>query len=549
MLHALNLNNFALIDAHELVLDQGFSVITGETGAGKSLILAALSLCLGGRGDSDWIRFGQKSADIYAQFVPTPAAQEWLADAGRDCEDILIIRRQLSEQGRSRAWINGEPASLSELKSLGTHLVQMHTQHAALELLKPAYVVSWLDLVAGLTDKAQQVADAYGTWQHKLALANQADNDAAARLDRQTVLEARLADIEPLLGVNLAEVNARYDELSNIESLAKDACQAAVFLDNDSDEPSVLTLLGRAIKLCESQSDLSAVFGDAYDSLLGAYDAIKDTHSTLLSYGENSELDEEELAHLSGLIAAAHKLSGKYRTPIEELIEKSQSWQDELISLHTMDNPEELKRMADEAFLTYQALSQDLHKKRLAAAPELCKQLVAHLVPLALPNAVCRFEFSEAKPSATGLYDIALLFGTNVGMPLLPLHKVASGGELSRVSLVMQVMCAAAQGNLPLLVFDEVDVGISGGTAQVVGELLRSLGERQQILAITHQAQVAACAHAHLLVRKTHNNQTTSQIVVLDTDERVHELARMAGGVQITDETLAHAKSLLSALH
>lgn len=547
MLHALNLNNFALIDSYELVLDKGFSVITGETGAGKSLILAALSLCLGGRGDSDWIRFGQKSADIYAQFVPTPAAQKWLEAAGRTSEDTLIIRRQLSEQRRSRAWINGEPASLSELKSLGTHLVQMHTQHAALELLKPAYVVSWLDLVANLTDEARQVASAYDTWQQHLALANQANSEAIARLDRQTLLEARLADIEPLLGVNIAKVNARYDELSNIESLAQDACHAAAYLDSDSDEPSVLALLGRAIKLCESQSDLSAVFGEAYGSLIEAYDTIKDTHSTLLSYGESAELDEEELASLSNIIATAQKLSGKYRMPIEELIEQSQAWQDELLLLHTMDNPEELKRMANEAFLHYQTLSEDLHQKRLTAAPKVCQQLADYLAPLALPNAVCRFEFNQAKPSATGLYDIALLFGANVGMPLLPLHKVASGGELSRVSLVMQVMCAAT-GSLPLLVFDEVDVGISGGTAQVVGEMLRKLGKHQQILAITHQAQVAACAHAHLLVRKTHNNQTTSQIIALDADERVHELARMAGGVQITDETLAHAKSLLSAL-
>lgn len=553
MLHTLHLKNFALVKEHELVLTDGFSVITGETGAGKSLLLDALSLCMGGRGGGDMVRFGEKTAEIYAQFESThPSVATWFIDNERDYLDgDITIRRQLTEQGRSKAWINGVPASLNELKSLGSLLVNIHSQHAGLELLKPQFIIKWLDDVADLTAQAQAVRTAYHQW-HILDTAYKnafdADNEKEVAIE---LLTSKLADIEPLLGIDMAEIESQYDELSNIETLIYTARESAHLLDNDTDEPSVSDLLARAMKLCDSQSGLSSNFVLAGESLATAYDLIQDAHSTLAYYADNQTADDETLERLNTLISLAHRLAKKYRTPINELITQAPTWQKELESLYDIPSSDQLQMDAKLAYDNYTALARTLHDARLKAAPSLCQTLTEHLLPLALPNASFEFGFTDRQtPSALGLHDIELLFSANAGMPKQALHKVASGGELSRIALVMQVMAADKADSLPLLVFDEVDVGISGGTAQVVGELLAKLGQTQQIIAITHQAQVAASAHTHILVKKDQNNTstTTSTLSILDRSERVYELARMSGGVNITDETLAHAQSLLDCI-
>lgn len=551
MLHTLHLKNFALVDEEELTLHDGFNVITGETGAGKSLILDALSLCTGARGGSDIVRYGTKGAELTAYFdTQDREVQAWFEAHERDfCEGEIVIRRQIADTGRSKAWINGVPASLHELKALGLLLVNIHSQHAGLDLLKPNYALHWLDTVAGLTEQALAVKSAYHTWQDCKQAEENAKHDQSARLDRINLLEAKLADIEPLLSVDMDTVNAKYDELSNMERLTEDAFTGANLIDADNDAPSVLSLLSRVLKLCEHNSTISPAFSEAYDNLSEAYELIKDAQGTLISYADNASLDHGELEHLNTLMSLAHRLAQKYRTPIEDLIKESQTWQTQLDELNAVLDPEDLAKKTAEALAHYTALATTLQAKRSEHAPKLCDQLTQNLAPLALPTASCEFAFDERQtPSAHGLYDIDLLFSANVGLPLAPLHKVASGGELSRMSLVMQVMRASRQAGLPLLVFDEVDVGISGGTAQVVGELLRDLGGSQQLIAITHQAQVAACGHSHLLVQKEHGTISTSRFCNLTGEVRVRELARMSGGVNITDETLAHAKSLLDAI-
>lgn len=549
MLHTLHLKNFALIDEYELTLNDGFNVITGETGAGKSLILDALSLCMGGRGGSDLVRFGEKTAEIVAYFDHnTPQISHWFKKQDREFDDEIVIRRQITDSGRSKAWINGVPASLSELKSLGGLLVNIHSQHAGLDLLKPHFVITWLDTVAGITDKAKTVRMAFSAWQKLHEALMTARDESNARLDRINLLQSKLADIEPLLKVDMTAINARYDELSNIETLTEDAFIASNMLDADGDEPSALTLMGRVMKLCENHSDISPAFSSALDSLSEAYELTKETWATLSDYANTASFDTEELAELNTLMSLAHRLSSKYRTPIEELIADSATWQSELDTLSALSDPDMLEKKAKEAFLSYKKQAEELHELRLASAETICRTMEKKLAPLALPNAQCEFTFTRSSPKPMGLYDIELLFSANVGLPKQPLHKVASGGELSRVALVMQVMSAKMIDSLPLLVFDEVDVGISGGTAQVVGELLRDLGTNQQLIAITHQAQVAACGHCHILVKKQHDNKTTSHISILENDERIGELARMSGGVNITTETLAHAKSLLTTL-
>lgn len=272
----------------------------------------------------------------------------------------------------------------------------------------------------------------------------------------------------------------------------------------------------------------------------------------LSDYAEQSLPDEQRLNELNELISLAHHLSNKYHTPISDLIAEADDWQAELDTLSALPDSDVMDEKVTKAFADYQEVAQKLHKARTDTAPKVCQALSDKLIPLALPNARCEFSFSPKTPeqyNATGLYNIALMFSANVGMPLQALHKVASGGELSRIALVMQVMSAQAVGGndtvYPTLVFDEVDVGISGGTAQVVGEMLRSLGVYQQTLAITHQTQVAAAAHRHILVQKQHGEQTTSTLQIIEGDAKVNELARMSGGVTITDATIAHVQGLI----
>lgn len=552
MLQSLSLHQFALIEKLDITFHQGFNVITGETGAGKSLLLDALSLCVGGRADSAMVRHGANFADLYAEFEADNALiHRWFELNERTFESPIILRRKISEQGRSQAWINGVPASLAELKSLGVLLVNIHSQHASLELLKPHFVIEWLDEVAGIKQLSDKVKAAFHQYQTLMDEQAQSLSQMNARTDKIDLLTAKLNDIEPLLLVDMPSIEARFEELSNLESLVGDAAMVCQMIDGEGDAPSVLDMLARCQKICANNADTSQTFAEALDALAGAYDTIKDAVRELQYYADNQSMDEEEYAHLSELMNLANRLSNKYRMPIDALMIEAQSWQQQLGHLINLADPEALDEAVQKAFDEYLALANALHDARSAAAEGICQTLMSHLSTLALPHATCQFNFTKKTAkhyNAIGLYEIELLFSANVGMPMQPLHKVASGGELSRISLIMQVMQAGLDDNAPLLVFDEVDVGISGGTAQVVGNLLRRLGAHGQLLVITHQAQVAAAAHQHILVKKQHDSQAESSFEIIAGDEQIYELARMSGGINISDETLAHAKSLLAGV-
>ena len=555
MLLSLTLNQFALIAKHELSVAEGFNVITGETGAGKSLLLDALSLCIGERADSAMVRHGADHADIYAQFDVTANAvvAQWFTEHERDLdEQELLIRRQLSSNGRSKAWLNGNPVSLAELKSLGSLLVNIHSQHAQQALLKPQFVVQWLDAMAQITPLALQTADSFRQYLQLKRRADDIANREAQRQDRMQLLQSQLSDIAPLLAVDYHDIEAEHEELSNIEALMQEASHGLHLLDNDSDEPDVMTLLGQAIKICDNQTGVSQTFGQVSEQLHLAQQQIIEASALLSDYAEQQLPDPERLQELDSLISLGHRLSRKHNLPANDLITEAKAWQQQLEQLENEPSSDVLAAQIDEAWQAYLLLADQLNDKRSQAAPIVCAQLVAQLQPLALPNARCEFVFTAkelAQYNAQGRYDIELLFSANVGMPMQPLHKIASGGELSRMALVMQVLQVTNSDNnaaKPMLVFDEVDVGISGGTAQVVGELLRTLGQTQQLLAITHQAQVAAQAHQHILVQKYHQEQTQSELIILTQEQQVNELARMSGGVIITDVTRDHARSLLN---
>lgn len=556
MLVSLTLNQFALIAQHELSVAEGFNVITGETGAGKSLLLDALSLCIGERADSAMVRHGAAHADIYAQFdvENNSIIAEWFAKNERALEEPdVLIRRQLSNTGRSKAWLNGTPVSLAELKSLGALLVNIHSQHAQQALLKPQFVVQWLDEMAQITSLATQTSSSYQTYQQLKRRADDLASREAQRQDRIQLLQSQLADIAPLLVVDYAEVEAEHEELSNIEALMIEASHGLHLLDNDTDEPDVMTLLGQAIKLCDNQMSVSQTFEQASEQLHLAQQQITEVTGLLSDYAEQQLPDPERLQSLDSLISLGHRLSRKHNLPASDLIHEAKGWEAQLEQLENEPSSDAMAAQIEQAWQEYIALATELNKKRAKAAPIVSKQMIKQLQPLALPNARCEFVFTKkidvSQYNGQGCYDIDLLFSANVGMPMQPLHKIASGGELSRMALVMQVLQATNADNnaaKPMLVFDEVDVGISGGTAQVVGELLRALGQTQQLLAITHQAQVAAQAHQHILVQKHHDEQTESELVILTESAQVDELARMSGGVIITDVTRDHARSLLN---
>ncbi|QUY53363.1 DNA repair protein RecN [Psychrobacter pacificensis] len=556
MLVSLTLHQFALIAQHELSVAEGFNVITGETGAGKSLLLDALSLCVGARADIAMVRHGADNADIYAQFDVhnNSVIAEWFAKNDRALDEPeVLIRRQLSNTGRSKAWLNGSPASLAELKSLGALLVNIHSQHAQQALLKPQFVVNWLDEMAQITPLTRQTASSYQQYQQLKRRADDIASREAQRQDRIQLLQSQLADITPLLAVDYAEVESEHEELSNIEALMQEASHGLHLLDNDTDEPDVMTLLGQVIKLCDHQVGVSQTFEQASEQLHLAQQQITEVTALLSDYAEQQLPDPERLQALDNLISLSHRLSRKYNLPASDLIDEAKAWQKQLEQLENEPSSDAMAAQIEQAWQDYLALATQLNQERTKAAPTISKQLIEQLQPLALPNARCEFVFTKkTEPSqynAHGCYDIDLLFSANVGMPMQPLHKIASGGELSRMALVMQVLQATNADNKaakPMLVFDEVDVGISGGTAQVVGELLRALGQTQQLLAITHQAQVAAQAHQHILVQKHHQEQTESELIILTGSAQVDELARMSGGVTITDVTRDHARSLLS---
>ena len=565
MLIQLTLQNLALVNHAEIDMDAGFNIITGETGAGKSLLLDALSLCVGGRSEAGLIRHGQSQAEVFAAFDIShlPEVSAWLDTQNYSAEDnMLLIRRQLTNQNstvRSKAWLNGMPISINELKVLGGLLVNIHSQHAQQSLLRPQFVLEWLDSATGLPNQAHAVKHAFLVYEQLTTQAKQHAKEEQLRQQQIQLLTNQLADIEPIADIHYAELEAEYDELSNLENLMQQAALSVNLLDNDNDEPDVMGLLSRTIKLCEAQAGLSHTYSDCLEQLYLAQAQIQEVASTLSNYADGQSLDPKRLAQLDEQLSTFHRLARKYQTTPAALIEDSKAWQAQLATLQAVMSPEAMAVQIDEAYAHFLAKAQALDTLRQQHARLLTEVLVNRLKPLALPNVQASFEFTPLdKPQSSGLSHIELLFSANVGMPMQPIHKIASGGELSRLALIMQVIdaqgiCrtgqAAATTTRQLLVFDEVDVGISGGTAQVVGELLRELGQEQQIIAITHQSQVAAQAHQHILVYKTQQQQAQSHLKIVTGETQVQELARMAGGVDITKDTLNHARSLLASAH
>lgn len=548
MLTNLTLQNFALAEQLSIDLANGFNVLTGETGAGKSLLLDALSVCLGERTDVAHVRFGTDKADVTASFdyqAHDPIAGWLLERELNDAESHEIhLRRVILNNGRSKAWINGRPSSLTELKEAGRLLVQLYSQHSQQQLLEPPYPKNWLDRYTGLQAQAQQVREAYQHWQHLLKEQQSALLAAASRQTRMIELEAQLEEILPLTTLNYAELEQEYDRLSHFESMMQDC---AALLDGlDEQDNNVLQQLALFSRRAESQASRALQLSEVSERLINAQSELGDAVALLRQFVDQQNFDPERMTELNEHLEVFHRLARKYRVTPEELNDLSASWQTELERLNLLDNPEALAAQVEQAEQQFLQLAQVLDQARRDAAAPLAKTLTKQVRPLALPEAHFEFGFDTLDhPNVDGLSAIQLNFTANKGIPAQPLARVASGGELSRIALVMQVM-NAEKTEADVLVFDEVDVGISGGTAEIVGRLLRDLGQHVQILCITHQPQVAAQADQHLLVEKQQTEQASSVIYQLAQEQRIHELARMSGGVEITETTLQHARHLLN---
>ncbi|HAV3837383.1 TPA: DNA repair protein RecN [Acinetobacter baumannii] len=545
MLTHLTLINFALADHLAIDIEQGFNVLTGETGAGKSLLLDALSACLGERTDINYVRYGSDKADVTAVFTYQDNSPEakWLKEHELDDDSGEIhLRRVIFATGRSKAWVNGRPSSLSELKELGRLLVQLYSQHSQQQLLEPPYPKHWLDRYSNFYAEANDVREAYSTWQRNIRQHQAALDAQATRLQRIATLELQIEELEEVIQTDYKEIEQEFDRLSHHEHIMQDCSYSLNALDEA--EQNITQEMSSIIRRLESHAGRSEQLSEIYNSLLNAQSEIDDATSNLRQFIDRQSFDPERMEELNSKLEVFHRLARKYRTQPETLKEEYETWQSELEQLHQLEDPETLAEQVEKSHQEFLEKAQHLDNIRREAASPLAKQLTEQVKPLALPEAHFEFKFEPLEqPNAEGLSFIQLLFTANKGIPPQPLARVASGGELSRIALVMQVM-NAEKTEAEVLVFDEIDVGISGGTAEVVGRLLADLAQHVQLLCITHQAQVAAQSDQHLLVKKQQTDPASSTIVQLDENQIISELARMSGGVEINETTLQHAKQL-----
>ncbi|UUS65429.1 MULTISPECIES: DNA repair protein RecN [unclassified Acinetobacter] len=545
MLTHLTLINFALADHLAIDIEQGFNVLTGETGAGKSLLLDALSACLGERTDTNYVRYGSDKADVTATFSYQEYSPEalWLKEHELDDESGEIhLRRVIFATGRSKAWINGRPSSLSELKEIGRLLVQLYSQHSQQQLLEPPYPKHWLDRYYNFYQPAQAVRDAYSKWQKDIRQHQAALDAQATRKQRIETLELQLEELEDLVQTDYKEIEQEFDRLSHHEHIMQDCSYGLNALDDA--EQNINQEMGAIIRRIESHAGRSEQLSEIYTSLLNAQSEIEDATANLRQFIDRQSFDPERMDELNTKLEVFHRLARKYRTQPEDLKQEYEAWQLELEQLHQLEDPETLAEQVEVSHQDFLTKAQHLDDIRREASTPLAKQLTEQVKQLALPEAHFEFKFEPLEQaSSEGLSFIQLLFTANKGIPAQPLARVASGGELSRIALVMQVM-NAEKTESEVLVFDEIDVGISGGTAEIVGRLLADLAQHVQILCITHQAQVAAQSDQHLLVKKRQTDPASSTIIELEEDDRIQELARMTGGVEISQTTLQHAKQL-----
>jgi len=551
MLRLLSIRNFVVVDALDVEFDRGFAVLTGETGAGKSILLDALGLLLGDRFELRQLRPGAERAELAAEFAVSdlPEVRAWLADndLAADGDDVLV-RRVLDGQGKSRAWINGRPVTLTQLKDLGETLVDLHGQHAHQSLVRPAAQRDLVDAFGGFTTLAHEVAQRWREWRFAVDERDAAVHVAQASGAEREFLDARRRELSAL-GVSEAEwteLSMAQSRLANAADLIDAATQGSHTLADGDD-----ALLGRLAQLAQRLKSAAVNdprLADVVALLEPAAIGLDEAARALREYQRHLELDPQELQRVEGRLTAIHDTARKHRVRPEALPGLLAETQARLAALAESADAEALARRAANAEQQFRAHAEPLSSKRRFAATELGHRVTETMQALNMAGGRLEITFEPlAEPASFGLEELVFQVASHPKQALGPLARVASGGELSRIALAIQVV-ASEVGQVPTLVFDEVDAGIGGAVAATVGRLLQTLGASRQVLCVTHLPQVAALADTHYRVTKSGNGDgVTSALARLGSAERVEELARMLGGAAITAKTRAHAKEMRDA--
>lgn len=543
-LKSLFLRDFVIVTELEIELAAGFTVLTGETGAGKSILIDALQLVLGARAESTVVREGAERCEISACFDGSPRLQPWLEGAGFSGGDELLLRRTIDTQGRSRAWINGSPATAAQLRELGEQLVDIHGQHAWQSLTRSDEVRALLDAYAGVSTGA--LREAWQAWREAQGILQEAQQAQQTLAREQERLNWQIGELDKLAPQpsEWDDLNARHSRLSNAQAL-QEAVQGSLQALEEADT-NAAGLLSRALQLLQSQSHIEPRFAAMAEVLASALAQTEDAAHSLSAYARHADLDPQQLAELDQRLAAWIGLARRYKRPPAELPALLEGWRAELRRLDAAADLQTLEKVCESAHQAYLKAAQAISKARSQAAPKLARAITQAMQGLGMQGG--RFDVKlEAldQPQASGLEQVQFLVAGHPGATPRAVGKVASGGELSRIALAIAVTTSQL-GLAQTLIFDEVDAGVGGAVAETVGRLMKQLGRDRQVLAVTHLPQVAACADAHLLVSKESRGQSTSsRVVPIRGEERVTEIARMLGGERLSDTSLAHARQML----
>ena len=545
-LKSISLRDFVIVRALDLDLAQGFTVLTGETGAGKSILIDALQLALGARADAGVVREGAKRCDISAEFDSPPSLMAWLDEAGFQPAATLLLRRTMDTQGKSRAWINGSAATATQLKDIADQLIDIHGQHAWQSLTRPDAVRGLLDSYAGVSQDA--LSSSWQQWrsaQKALLDAHTAQDSLQRERERLAWQIGEVSKLAP--GTDeWGDLNAQHSRLSNAQAL-RDAVQVAMDALQEQDD-SAGALLGRAISALQNQAHIEPAFTPLIEVLHSALIQTEDAIHSLHGYARHAELEPQRLAELDERLALWISLARRYKRSAAELPALLASWQDELTALDAVADVAQLEKKENTLAAAYQQQARAVSKTRSKAAPQLAAAITAAMQGLGMQGG--KFEVlltPQDPPAQFGLEQAEFLVAGHSGSTPRPVGKVASGGELSRIALAIAVTTSQL-GQAQTLIFDEVDSGVGGAVAETVGRLMRQLGQDRQVMAVTHLPQVAACADHHLVVAKQLDaGVTVSTVDHVNGEARVLEIARMLGGEKLSGTTRAHAKEMLDA--
>lgn len=553
MLLSINISNYTLVESLEIEFAQGTTAITGETGAGKSLVLDALRMALGDRADTDTIRHGKERAEITATFdINTiEAAKTWLDANDFNSDENCILRRIYTREGRSRGYINGQPSTMSQLQELGDMLTDIHSQHEHQSLLRKETHRRLLDEYANAEDLATKVAREYSAW-HKVHIDLTNLLQRSDELDdRKDLLNFQVNELQQidLTAKHLEQLELEQKTLANAEQIVQDSHNLLAICEQ-AEGFNLRDSLNRALSILANIEYKPDALKITEELLQGGLIQIEEAINEISHHIDRFEADPQRLQIVEEQLSAIFQLSRKHRVNPDQLETTLQTLEAELKNLiGGSENINALEAKLADLASSYEKSAKQLSSKRKAASKAMSKDINRQLQKLSMEGAELLVQLSPVNNSeyrSRGLEETEFLLATNPGQPHKMLAKIASGGELSRVSLAIQVV-AASHSTMPTLVFDEVDVGIGGSTADIVGQLIKQLGERGQVISVTHQPQVAAHAHHHYRASKViEDNSAESLMAPLNQQQRVEELARMLGGAKVTKQTLSHASELLS---